>query len=332
VGIMLEKAIDDIEQLTPGDPPPLATLNGTLSEFEHARPNAGRALTEEIRQQLATFDPVKIFGEIASYEVKAVDAQHSRALTSVLVLLGVPLKSIEGSWKSCSRKFRDHRGLHHEMLQLELESEDPAVKKRWDQFHKLTKNLDLDALSERVPTPTALLIKWVDGARTVRNICLALLAESRPPPPNPAADQMFDLIDADGDQNITINELLTFMIREYPNRVAHAVLRTFDSDADNQISREEWRKGWDAGLLSKAVLESSQAIRAERGETAGAPSDEPTVGVGRMGGKRSSVGQSAAMTAAIAAQQASTSSASGGSSKSVNSTGEKSAGKKGKKK
>lgn len=135
----------------------------------------------------------------------------------------------------------------------------------------------------------------------VRRIALASVsvAKGEAAPVDECGERVFDAIDRDGDGLITRAELVSYMLTEYGGRAAHGLLRVLDSDANASISRTEWRTGWQTGLVTKYVMEQ------RKGSTAPATA-EPTVGQGRLGGRRANVGLGGEMTAAVAATLAPT--------------------------
>jgi len=109
VSALIESAVVDLEHLTPGDTPPLASQQAVLLEYSKARFGVADILQKEMEMQLLTFSPIPIFCEIASFEARALDFQQARALKSVFVLLGACTKSEaetmewKGIKKICSR-------------------------------------------------------------------------------------------------------------------------------------------------------------------------------------------------------------------------------------
>ena len=98
------------------------------------------------------------------------------------------------------------------------------------------------------------------------------------------------------------------MVREYNSAVAHALLRVLDADQTKRISREEWRRGWADGMITKVLeAEGARLRRATSSDESGAPSSAESAleaGTGRMAKKRD--GGVTALTAAQAARMVET--------------------------
>mmetsp|Transcript_59017 Transcript_59017/g.117250 ORF Transcript_59017/g.117250 Transcript_59017/m.117250 type:complete len:157 (+) Transcript_59017:97-567(+) len=92
------------------------------------------------------------------------------------------------------------------------------------------------------------------------NIALAMKEENKPVEISPDADRIFDTIDVNKDSYIQAHELVAYMLHDYPSTIAHRLLRTLDTDADQRISRNEWHRGWADGMISD-LLRQHQSER-----------------------------------------------------------------------
>lgn len=250
---VLQHAIDELEHLVPGDTPPLATVSQVLAEYERLVPSIPQLLQMEIAQNLRTFDGNAIFAEVTHFDRKAIDDEQLLVLQSVLVLLGNKKKDVK-DFNAAMKKFKKAQVLTQAMIDLPLNSESASLKKRWDDSYHLIRSLKLKNISERSPAPIVVLLRWMETVRQVHTISQATAATSKPPPPDPIADKIFDLIDANGDGTITPPELVTYLLKEFPSSVAHTLLRVTDTDQSGQVTREEWRKAWASGLLSQLLI------------------------------------------------------------------------------
>ena len=61
---VLEEAISEIEGLTPGDAPPLGSMDMVLAAYEKTRIRAPKLMQDEIMEQMRLFDAMKIFAEL----------------------------------------------------------------------------------------------------------------------------------------------------------------------------------------------------------------------------------------------------------------------------
>lgn len=275
VGDVLLAAVEEIEDLTPGDTAPLKTVVQVLDEFERARNEAPKIILRESHQQLQHFDAVAVFGEISHFETKAVDDDLRAVLTGALCLMGVPRKKL-GSWEACKKEFKNSRKCHEAMLGVmagESTIKPADMKKRWTEFNmsiklKGGKPVLNKALYDRSPVSVQLLIRWVTIARMEHRIEDVMAQEDSPAPDDPVADQIFDKIDTDNDGFLTAQELTAYLLKEFPTKVVHKTLRVLDTDQDEKISREEWRRGWSDGHLTQLLKTEQAKAKGDGAETA----------------------------------------------------------------
>lgn len=147
---------------------------------------------------------------------------------------------------------------------------------------------DYEELARRCSAAFKVLIRWMRVVEMIHNIALALDAEHELAARDPNADRLFDLIDHNGDGFVTSWELVNHMIREFPNPLVHRLLRSLDTDNDGQISREEWHKGWNAGMMMEILAKANEANHHEKS------------GKSRLTDRR---GSAMALTAAAAARE-----------------------------
>ena len=185
VAAMLEKAVDLIEELTPGDKAPFSTTNEVLIEYEKERLVVPELLQSEMKHQLRTFDAFKIFNEVNSYESKAVDDQTIACIQSFLAALGHPKKNIK-TWSQIQKTFRNPRTLHDQMLSLdfvhEIQHDQAQDNKFIEDSISATKGIDLEDLGARLaaaPPPVAAIPPPPCRA--------GIAAPPHPPPPTPAS-------------------------------------------------------------------------------------------------------------------------------------------------
>ena len=250
---VLQCAIQCIEDLIPGDTPPLNTAKTVLREFEAQQSTIPTLLQAEIRQQLQKFDATKIFSELKSFEPKAVDKEQFRLVQGCLALLGHTRKSVP-NWQKAQTLFKKSRELHEGMLTLVMTDHSPKVTKLWAESELATKGLDFDFISSRSPAPIQILVRWLQAVRMTFQISQAITEAAKPPPPDPVGDKIFASIDANNNGTIEQKELIGYLLSEFPTKVAHTLLRVLDSDNDKTISLAEWRKGWHDGLLTSVLM------------------------------------------------------------------------------
>jgi len=296
---MLEEAVDLIEELTPGVPPPLSTQAAVMNAYELQRKQVGHVLIQMIAENLAYFDEFKVFSELKSFESKVIDDDTLALLQACLMLVGYDKKTVE-IWEKIQKVLKNPRKIKEQMQLVEIGEEiNEKAKGRWDAVSKCLRNVDLRELERRGSVPIKILIRWLDGTRCAHNIQLALATEDKVED-NPMANQIFDAIDLDGDGMIQASELVRYMLSEYPSRVAHRLLRILDTDGDMKVSRTEWQRGWAAGLISELLVSHTQTRRQSRESVADSSDAPPEIGSGRMAGRRT--GGVTALTAATAAR------------------------------
>jgi len=284
MGDVLINAVDEIEDLTPGDPSPLATVTSVLDEYERNRHLVPVVLQKEVMQQLQVFDGFKVFGELCHFEGKAIDKETFSMMQGLLCLLGWNRKNIK-DWDAAKKIFRNSRKLHDAMLEMAQTEPEPgskaeaqgikgipaaALEKRWAEYNICVRGIDLRALSDRSPASIQLILRWLDVMKMEHSIEGAIAEEAKPPPADPIADKIFDDIDTNKNGFLEASELTAYLLKEFPTKVAHTLLRVLDSDMDKKVSRDEWRRGWADGLLTSLLLAEHKKDQEENKREEGA--------------------------------------------------------------
>lgn len=296
---VLQSAIDCIEGLVPGDTPPLNKASAVLTEFEAQQESVPTLLQAEIRQQLQIFDATKIFSELRSFDPKAVDKEQFKTIQGCLCLIGYSKKSVP-DWKHCQNLFRNPRKLHEQMLELDLVDVSPKGRKSQDESNVATKGLDFDFISARSPAPVQIMIRWLQAVRMTHHVSLAIMETSKPPPADPIGDRIFGTIDKNSNGVIDQKELISYLLNEFPSKVAHTMLRVLDSDNDREISLDEWRKGWHDGLLTNILVNEKKKKDESTNKPSGGDGEEEIPDGARMGRRRT--GQVMELSVAAAAK------------------------------
>ena len=306
---VLLEALEEIEELTPGNLPPLATTAQVLVAFEKHRPNASQILVDELTDQIQSFDAAAVFSELRHYDAKSVDPNVQSLVQGVLLLLGYKPRAI-ATWNQCRNHLKNHRKLKDLMQDLDVESSASAETARFNAMAKCMRGIDRDALRANFPGPVKLMVRWLNAVEMTHNIALAEIAEEQRSAIDESAEQIFKTIDADGDGFIDAKELVGYMVREYPSAMAHRLLRTLDTDNDSRISRDEWHKGWNAGHLLEVLNHQRQAMAKKEDEL------DPSA-ISRLTSRRGRTGPMA-LTVAAAAREFEMSQLEKGSSSSSN--------------
>ena len=292
---VLRDAITEIEGLTPGDPPPLATKALVLSAYEAMRVRTPELIQKEISAQMKIFDATKVFSEISNYPKEAIDKDLTAVLNGVLCLVGHERKDLK-EWPKIKAALKKP-SLHEAMINVFEQDNWEAGQ---SESTMATKGVDLDAALDHISQAAVLLLRWLQAIRFKDAMQTAIDSESRPMPPDPVADGVFDEIDTSKDDFIDPKELVTYMVQHYTNKCAHTLMKVLDSDADKKISRDEWRRGWADGQISQILVMEAQKAKAAKEAEAG--TEEPDPNAPRMRQRRGTMPPVMAMTAQAAAQ------------------------------
>uniref|UniRef100_A0A7S2MUS6 EF-hand domain-containing protein n=2 Tax=Haptolina brevifila TaxID=156173 RepID=A0A7S2MUS6_9EUKA len=257
IGYMLQEAVEVIEGLIPGHPPPLSSQGMVQIAFEERSKQIAPVLERQISQQLAYFDANAIFSELKSFEEKVIDESTLTLLQAILTLLG--FKGIN-SWRHVQKALKVTRKIKERMIGLVYDNVEDRHGARWNAAARIMRNVDLRELDQRSAVPVQILIRWFEAVTMTHNIALAMKEENKPVEISPDADRIFDTIDVNKDSYIQAHELVAYMLHDYPSTIAHRLLRTLDTDADQRISRNEWHRGWADGMISD-LLRQHQSER-----------------------------------------------------------------------
>lgn len=295
---VLHEAVTEIEGLVPGDTPPLMTMNLVLDSYEATRMRMPVIMRKEISTQLQIFDALKVFAEIKSIKKDVVTKETLKVMQGVLIMLSYAKKDV-ADWPHVQKAVSNASKLHEKMMAIDPNDLSAKSKKVWDNYHSVIKDSEFLKIQHDNATSQAevLLIRWLLALSSVNNISHAIELESQPAPADAVADSIFDQIDTDRSDTLDVKELVTYLVKEYSSQVAHTLLRVLDANADNRISRDEWRRGWADGVLNTVLLRESEKMKEKR-EAAEAAGSATTNRMDRR--RRSGV---LAMTAAAAAKQ-----------------------------
>jgi len=292
MAIILQEAMETIEELTPGDTPPLQKPDQCLKAFEIKRHECTSILVGEIKVQLEFFDAIKIFSELKHIEPAHVDEQSLQLTQGALHLMGYKKDQVK-DWKRIQGLMKNPKALKDKMAEVNAGT-DPAFQVKFDTMRKVAGDLDIAKIEERSSAPIKLLSRWLCAVQLTHNIATAEEAEKKDSVIDPMADKLFGTIDADGDGFIQIKELVSFMTKEYTSQVAHRLIRLLDSDGDKKISREEWHKGWKGSVMTDLLVK----VKSEK-DAAGSSADPNA----RLARRRQNIGDANALAMHAAAQQ-----------------------------
>lgn len=264
MAIVIKEAIEELENLSPGETPPLFSIQKVMHAFEAKRPECSELLNKEIHAQLEYFDQQKVFAELRHLEGKHVDDKMLLLVQGCFVLMGYKESDVK-SWSKIQHYLKNPRKLKDQMSALDLGAGDgeedkkyAELGKRWNTSHKLTDKVDLADLDKRSSAPVKLLIRWLTAVELAHNIAESHFKETRENEIDPLATKIFNDIDADGDGWVVPKELVSYMVKEYGSKSAHQLLHVLDSDHDHKISIDEWHKGWNSGMMMEVILKAKE--------------------------------------------------------------------------
>jgi len=318
IAVVLQETVAEIETLSPGVVPPLISPREVMMAYEAKRWQAPVLLEAEIQAQLQWFDYNKIFAELRAMDEKAINEKVLSLVQGAFCLMGYCRKSVD-KWHQIRVLLKNPRKLRDQMVALPLSAENmiEAEQAKWDNLMMATKKLDFAEIEKHGSAPTKMLLRWVNAVELTHNIALAIEKEKLEDQPTPIANQVFDSIDVDKDGYIDVKELVNYMIREFSSAAAHRMVRVLDADNDHKISRAEWHRGWNTGMMAE-VLEKvkleKQAASDDQARLRKRRGDALQLGVGIA------AAQYEAAQAAAAAKKNSRYSSSKGSSKELGSS------------
>ena len=234
MGRLLLEGLAELEQLTPGDTPPLATVQEVLMSYEALRPAIPESLRAELTQQSRAKGEAgfaRAFAEVASYPAAGVSHAQMRLVQAALCLLqpvgsgrsNAYAKLQDGSapsgvaWKACQKLLKSGAKLYDELLELPIGSEAPEWHARLDEAAACLKlpsewQVTLTEVERSSSGALQTIIRWLRFAQMIEHITSAIKLETAPAPANPIADKIFDLIDVNGDNDISIKEVRSGLV------------------------------------------------------------------------------------------------------------------------
>ena len=229
MGRLLLEAVAEIEELTPGDTPPLATVQEVLVHYEALRPEIPQSLRAELREQSRALGATGFshaFTEVASYPAAGVSNAQMRIVQAALCLLqptggsGRAYAKLQDettpsgvAWERCQKLLKSScTQLYNELLELPIGSEAPEWHTRLDEVAACLRfpsewQVTLTEVERSSSHPLQVIIRWLRLVQMLQHITSAIALETAPAPANPIADKIFDLIDANGDGEISIKEV-----------------------------------------------------------------------------------------------------------------------------
>lgn len=146
-----------------------------------------------------------------------------------------------------------------------------AAAKRWHLSAVAIAKAHAEGLTSLMSRPVALIVRWLEAVRMCRNISLAVYSSTRTGSggDREAADSMFNAlaqaIGSSETESMGLQQVVEYMIvqQKMGSQQAHALLRTLDADHDGMITRSEWCKGWEEGVLADVYQPSPWLAAAE---------------------------------------------------------------------
>ena len=116
---VLDRTVAEVEDLTPGDTPPLAKMDEVLAAYEERRSQQPILIQEEVASQLKIFDGVKVFGEIRFLGSDVIEKDTLSMMQGMFTLLGYRKEQCK-DWKAIQYLLKNTAKVHDKMMALHV--------------------------------------------------------------------------------------------------------------------------------------------------------------------------------------------------------------------
>ena len=116
---VLDRTVAEVEDLTPGDTPPLAKMDEVLAAYEERRSQQPILIQEEVASQLKIFDGVKVFGEIRFMGSDVIEKDTLSMMQGMFTLLGYRKEQCK-DWKAIQYLLKNTAKVHDKMMALHV--------------------------------------------------------------------------------------------------------------------------------------------------------------------------------------------------------------------
>jgi hypothetical protein len=213
--------------------------------------------------------------EAAAYSGKIEDEQTKRLMQAIVTLSGRPCKD----WATVKKELKQPGRLVDDIANVSMLTDSIAVAEaahresllapvatspakkgtkalkkqagrrnasRWNLAEAYLKGIDLVRLADRSPVPVQIIIRWLQAARNVYNIGVAMATRTEDAH-NPLVQTMFEAVDTNRSGVVSTDEMVGYLFTEYGASSAMRLLRVLDTNHDGVITQAEWHESWRSG-------------------------------------------------------------------------------------
>ena len=264
---MMKEAVAAVQKMELGTKPPLGTMSEVMNKFDEEFHKIPDILGAEICRAVKTSQTFYLaIVELLQYGARIEDDEMLKLFQALLALAGFPKVK---TWDGVHKQMKNARALVDSIAIVDVvttpkkenekkSKEKTAAAERWNRAEVALKDLDLTQLSARSPVPVRLLIRWLNMARMIHHISIAV--QSGTISKDPIAEQLFKQMDKDDSGILSTDEVIAFLLKVAGREHALKLVRVLDVNGDGFITNEEWHKGWQLGEFQVKDGNSAGAV------------------------------------------------------------------------